>query len=220
VARSVQAHTAHGTAQGAHARCARPPPSNRAHRAPPYKGVRGGVRGRRGQPRAHRAPVGHPRVGEGWSADSSESQQRYRTAPSLALPGLSRYPTRTPAAASRHVQARNRRPPGHSGPLLGRPKASEACQRDTDAGAQLLAHLPLVARPRMGTQGTRVPGEPGRGPFALVRTARGAGSRAKIARDPAPLRYVGVPPASPLAGVRTLYAGMPLETGSPRPAAR
>jgi len=37
---------------------------------------------------------------------------------------------------------------------------------------------------------------------------------------PAPLRYVGVPPASPLAGVRTLHDRMPLETGSPRPAGR
>jgi hypothetical protein len=82
LARSVRPATAQGTAHGAHARCARPPPSNRAHRAPPYTGVRGGVRGRRGQPRAPGAPVA-ARPGEGWSADSSESQQRRRTAPSL-----------------------------------------------------------------------------------------------------------------------------------------
>src|SRR5512133_4190915 len=44
----------------------------------------------------------------------------------------------------------------------------------------------------MGTQATRVPGEPDLSLFALVRTLRGAGSRAQPARDPAPLRYVGV----------------------------
>jgi len=38
--------------------------------------------------------------------------------------------------------------------------------------------------------------------------------------DDAPLRYVGVPPASPLAGVRTPDEGMPAETRSPRPAGR
>ena len=42
----------------------------------------------------------------------------------------------------------------------------------------------------------------------------------RAAGAPAPLRYVGVPPASPLAGVRTLDEGIPLETGSPRPAGR
>jgi hypothetical protein len=68
-----------GTAHGAHARCARP------HRrtAPPYKGVRGGVRGRRSQPHAPGAPAGHHPVGEGWSANRGEPQQRCRTAPSL-----------------------------------------------------------------------------------------------------------------------------------------
>ena len=35
-----------------------------------------------------------------------------------------------------------------------------------------------------------------------------------------PLRYVGVPPSSPLAGVRMLDGGMPLETRSPLPAER
>ena len=37
---------------------------------------------------------------------------------------------------------------------------------------------------------------------------------------PAPLRHVGVPPASPLVGVRTLDDRMPWETGSLRPAGR
>jgi hypothetical protein len=40
-----------------------PPPTNRPHRAPPYKGVRGGVRGRRGQPRAPGAGVAAMRWG-------------------------------------------------------------------------------------------------------------------------------------------------------------
>jgi hypothetical protein len=37
---------------------------------------------------------------------------------------------------------------------------------------------------------------------------------------PAPLRYVGVPPASRLGRARTPDEGMPLQTGSPRPAGR
>ena len=43
-----------------------------------------------------------------------------------------------------------------------------------------------------GTWGSRLR------PVCAGQTLRGAGSRAKTARDPAPLRYVGVPPASPL----------------------
>jgi hypothetical protein len=88
-----------------------PPPSNRAHRAPPYKGVRGGVRGRRAQRRASGAPVVAPRWG-GWSATNAEPRQRGRTQPPSSPPGVSRYPTRTPPAAPSHVDTHGwRRPP-------------------------------------------------------------------------------------------------------------
>ena len=60
----------------------------------------------------------------------------------------------------------------------------------------------------------------GIGPFALVRWLSGAGSRAKSARDPAPLRYVGVPPTCQLGRTPTPDEGIQVETGEPAPGGR
>jgi hypothetical protein len=60
----------------------------------------------------------------------------------------------------------------------------------------------------------------GPGAFALVKRLAGRGHAQDIARDPAPLRYVGVPPASSLH--RGSSAGRPNATaiGHPDPAGR
>jgi DNA-binding transcriptional MerR regulator len=50
--------------------------------------------------------------------------------------------------------------------------------------------------------------------------AKRAKPRAVLARDPAPLRYVGVPPASRLGRARTPHVGMPLGMWAPGPAGR
>jgi hypothetical protein len=91
MARSVRAGTAHGTAHGAHARCARPPT----------------VEPRTPRPRR----TGHrPGPGGGVVRLNGEPSQRRRTALTFKPAGrLSRYPTRTPAAVSGHVQTRSRR---------------------------------------------------------------------------------------------------------------
>jgi len=72
----------------------------------------------------------------------------------------------------------------------------------------------------MGTQAIAYLDSPADAPFALVSPLSGAGSRAKSARDPAPLRYVGVPPTSRLGRTQTLDEGIQVETGSPAPAGR
>ena len=72
----------------------------------------------------------------------------------------------------------------------------------------------------MGPQATVYLWVPAKVPFALVRWLSGAESRAKTARDSAPLRYVGVPPTCQLGRTRTLCEGIQVETGSPAPVGR
>jgi hypothetical protein len=85
----------------------RAPHRRTAHTAHPHIGVRG----RRGQPHAPGAPVGHPRAGEGWSADRGEPRPRHRTAPSLQACWLAvtlsneNAPTRFPASLHPHPPA-------------------------------------------------------------------------------------------------------------------
>ena len=72
----------------------------------------------------------------------------------------------------------------------------------------------------MGTQATAYLWAPADAPFALVRWLSGAVSRAKTARDTAPLRYVGVPPTCQLGRTRRLHEGIQVETGVPAPVGR
>ena len=72
----------------------------------------------------------------------------------------------------------------------------------------------------MGTQATVYLWEPAAGPFGQVSTLYGAGSRARTARDPAPLRYVGVPPTCQLGRTSTLDEGIQGETWAPAPVGR
>ncbi len=72
----------------------------------------------------------------------------------------------------------------------------------------------------MGTQATAYLSTPPSGPSPQVIPLSGAGSRAKSARDPAPLRYVGVPPTSRLGRTRTLCKGIQVETWAPAPTGR
>src|SRR6266540_3018905 len=67
----------------------------------------------------------------------------------------------------------------------------------------------------MGTRATAYLGNRPECPSTQVRWLSGAGSRAKTARDPAPLRYVGVPPTCQVGRTLTLDEGIPEETGSP-----
>jgi hypothetical protein len=72
----------------------------------------------------------------------------------------------------------------------------------------------------MGPQATVYLWVPAKVPFALVRWLSGAESRAKTARDSAPLRYVGVPPTSRLGRTRTPDEGIRLRMWAPAPAGR
>ncbi len=67
----------------------------------------------------------------------------------------------------------------------------------------------------MGTRATAYLGNRPECPSTQVRWLSGAGSRAKTARDPAPLRYVGVPPTCQVGRTLTLDEGIPIETASP-----
>ncbi len=116
---------------------------------PLLRGVRGGVRGRRGQLRAVGAPVTGRDPGRGVRPNGEPSQRR-RTAPPLKPAGrLSRYPTRTPSAVSGHVLTRIGRPAGRSVPLLARQRSvAEASHRQsslflrTDEGSWLVPRPP------------------------------------------------------------------------------
>jgi hypothetical protein len=184
---SVHSGTAHGTANGAHARCARPPPSNRAHRAPPIRGCAAGCAVGGATPRPG-APVATLRWGRGGPLAAVSRKPRRRTAPSLkpALGAvtlsnenaLSRFracphpprPLRGPERAIHCPRSRHRRFAG----MLERGKAADTpvLQLQWPAGP---AWARVGVGPLMGTQATRVPGEPGRWPFALVRTPAGRG---------------------------------------------
>ncbi len=78
---------------------------------------------------------------------------------------------------------------------------------------------PLIP-PLMGPPGGGGLGEGRHRPVALVRWLSGAGSRAKSARDPAPLRYVGVPPTCRLGRTLALDEGIEVETRKPAPVGR
>jgi hypothetical protein len=103
-----------------------------------------------------------------------------------------------------------RRPPG---PRLRRPRPPHR--------AQTLGQPP---GPRQGPGGDEAAKQVEAELLAQIAAGQHRGSKTTVtggfARDPAPLRYVGVPPASPLVGVRTLDDRMPQETGLPRPAGR
>ena len=71
-----------------------------------------------------------------------------------------------------------------------------------------------------GYTGDRVPVGVGLSPFTLVRTLAGQGHAQKPARDPAPLRYVGVPPTSQLGWTPALHEGIPRGMGAPSPTGR
>jgi hypothetical protein len=162
------------------------------------------VRGRRGHP-APRRTGGHPPVGEGWPASSGEPQTEAqdRTVPQACSGGC-------------HVIQRERPQPfpGMSSPTPAAPGAGEghslpaqpssAVRRDARAGEggrHSGASAPMAGGAGLGSGGRGspdgYPGHPGTwgtGPLAVCpgQNARGAGSRAQTARDPAPLRYVGV----------------------------
>jgi hypothetical protein len=72
----------------------------------------------------------------------------------------------------------------------------------------------------MGPQATVYLWVPAGVPFALVRWLSGAESRAKTARDSAPLRYVGVPPTCQPGRPRTPDEGIQVETWAPGPVGR
>jgi hypothetical protein len=131
----VRAGTAHGTAQGAHARCARPYRRTAHTEHPPIGGARRGARSAGPTPGLRRTG-GHPWVGR-WSASSGELQHRcgngttpaYAPARGVTLSnenGLSRsqayrHPHPPPYGPERAVQGPGRRSsrrlPPRAGPL-------------------------------------------------------------------------------------------------------
>jgi hypothetical protein len=97
----------------------RAPHRRTAHTAhPPIRGCAAGcaVGGANPGPPAHRSPL---LPGGGWSASSGEPRRRCGngTTPTHAPARLSRYPTRTPAAAFGHVDTRIRPASAVWGPL-------------------------------------------------------------------------------------------------------
>ena len=72
----------------------------------------------------------------------------------------------------------------------------------------------------MGTQATAYLWAPPSGPLPQVITLSGAESRAKTARDSAPLRYVGVPPTCQLGRVTQFPPGFLRPASESAPAGR
>jgi hypothetical protein len=90
------------------------------------------MRGRRGHQESRR--IGRHRR-RGVVRHQREPQQRRRTAPAFnPAARLSRNPTRTPPAASRHAHTRTRLPEGRSGPLTGTVEAFRARSRPSGHG--------------------------------------------------------------------------------------
>ena len=87
-------------------------------------------------PKASRGRGGTPRA----VSRSSASEPH----PPSSLPCLSRYPTRTPSAASGHVHTRSRRPSGPRGRSRGQHGPRGRChhERTTDAGTNAVPGVP------------------------------------------------------------------------------
>jgi hypothetical protein len=167
----------------------RAPHRRTAHTAhPPIRGCGVGCAVGGATPRSGRTG-GHPPVGEGWPASSGEPQTEAqdRTVPQACSKGC-------------HVIQRERPQPfpGMSSPAPAAPGAAEghslpaqpssAVRRDARAGEggrHSSASAPMAGGAGlgsgvgvgtlMGTHATRVPGEPSRWLFALVRTPAGRG---------------------------------------------
>jgi hypothetical protein len=136
---------------GAHARSARPPPSNRARRAPPIRGCAVGGATLRPRRTGGRHPAGGRVVRQQRRAATAP---RDRTNPP-SLPAGCHVIQRERPQPFPGIRRRKRRPAGRSGPLMGRPG--------------VLRRHPPPALNRFGpTQAVGVPGRRQGDPFSLV----------------------------------------------------
>jgi hypothetical protein len=151
---SVHPGTAHGTAYGTHARCARPH-RRTAHTAhPPTRGCAAGcaVGGANLAPPAHRSPPAGGGGGPPAAASYATAVATAPPSPSAHAPSpVSRYPTRTPAAVpgmstprpppcgpQRAIHGPGRRSSGrmpvYAGPYAGHPRTPLAAGGPVPAG--------------------------------------------------------------------------------------